>query len=123
MITETKTFKRDYREIWSGGKLSRVKLYYSAVRDTCACIACGEDARFFMSVGDALSWAARNGWIKDSSVICDSVTDAIAAVEREADKYCDRMDAQFHRNQKLNAALSGGDYGSVMRMIKGRWGF
>lgn len=126
MVQDTEEFKRDYKQVWDGGLLSKVYIFYSARRDWCVCVIRGENAHFFTSVNAAIAWADGEGWIKDSSAVREAVADAVALIEREDDEYWDMMDARYRMNESLSDLLAAGDFGAAARKIRrqrNRWGW
>ena len=93
-----------YHEVWSGG-LPKVTVYYSVDRELNTCIEYGKYTRYFLSIRDCITWAVRNGLIKDYEKVVKAAETEADYLERLDDQITDAADAQHRFNLHLADAF------------------
>ena len=114
--TNDDLFLRLYHEVWN-----RPKIYYSTRRQLNTCIVYGNERRFFLSIRDCVSWAVRNGLIRDPAKVIEEAEAEAAYLERLDDQMIDKADAQYRLNQRLNEVGDTREIARLIRKSRDRW--
>lgn len=119
-LQDGQLFKKYYQEVWHG-LLPKVTIYYSPRRDLKACIAYGENTRFFYTIEECVRWAERNRMINDAAKVIKAVKEEADYLEYLDDLRADEADAQFRLNHKISQAGDIREQIRILRMHRDKW--